>query len=55
MILDNPTLFKKVMLAYNASKRQAEKDMTKINIRKVLPKKEPNEVRSLPRPGDNRF
>jgi hypothetical protein len=39
MILDDPLLFKKVMMAYNASKRQAERTQTKINIRKVINRK----------------
>lgn len=39
MILDNPLLFKKIMMAYNASKRQADKAQTKINIRKVINRK----------------
>ena len=50
MILDNPVLFKKIMVAYNASKRQTEREQTKINIRKIVNNKRDIEVKSSSRP-----
>lgn len=53
MILQNPELFKKVMLAYNASKRE-NKEGNRISIRKIIQRKEAKSSRSIPK-GEPRF
>lgn len=48
LIVSNPELYKKVMLAYNASKRQ-HKDIKKISIRKIIQRKQVKSSRSVPK------
>jgi hypothetical protein len=35
MILENPTVYKKIMMAYNASKRKSEKEKYKFIAKKA--------------------
>jgi hypothetical protein len=50
MILDNPALFKKVMQAYNTSKRQAMRSQTKTSFPKPNRRKALNDLKGFPQP-----
>ena len=49
MILENPALFKKIMVIYNSSKRQADREQSKVTLKKVTRREEevsrPNQLK----------